>query len=98
LSASSQRLWRRVLEDYLLEDHHRELLRLALESLDRCEQARKVLAREGITYRDRFGAPRPHPCVGIERDSRVAAARLWRELDLEGEPLPDPRMPRRRGR
>jgi hypothetical protein len=35
LSASSQRLWWRVLENYLLEDHHRELLRLALESLAR---------------------------------------------------------------
>jgi phage terminase small subunit len=95
LSSASQTLWRSVIEDYELEPHHLELLRLALEALDRCEQARRLIEEEGPVFRDRFGCPRPHPRVAIERDSRIAAARLWRELDLEGEPMPDPRMPRR---
>jgi hypothetical protein len=98
LTESSRALWSRIVADYELADHHRELLRLALEALDRCEQAREVLAVEGITFVDRFGSPKAHPCVAIERDARLAAARLWREIDLEGEPLPDPRTPRRRGR
>jgi hypothetical protein len=56
-----------------------------------------VIDREGIVVSGRFG-PRPHPAVGIEKDSRIAFARLMRELDLDGEPLPDPRLPRRGGR
>jgi hypothetical protein len=97
LSRRAKELWVQVTRDYVLESHNLELLRIALEALDRCEEARKILASEGIIALDRYGAPKAHPAVAIERDSRLAAARLWRELDLEGEPLPDPRMPRRRG-
>ncbi len=54
-----------------------------------------LLETEGLVFRDRFGTPRRHPAVGIESENRIAFARLLRELDLEGTPLPDPRPPRR---
>lgn len=73
---------------YELEPQHLRLLRLACEAWDRAEQARKVLRRRGLTYRDRFDQPRARPEVAIERDSRMAFARLLRELDLDGEPHP----------
>ncbi|MEJ7714176.1 MAG: hypothetical protein WKF40_00095 [Thermoleophilaceae bacterium] len=53
-----------------------------------------ALAQHGTTYTDRFGQPRARPEVNIERDARIAFARLLRELDLDGEPAPDPRPPR----
>ena len=81
--------------DYEIEDHHRRLLTLACEALDRCEEARVALAEHGTTYVDRFGCPKPRPKVAIERDSRVAAARLFRELALDDTPE-DPRPPRGR--
>lgn len=59
------------------------------------EQAREIIAKEGPVTRDRFGAPKVHPAIPIERDSRLAFIRALRELDLEGEALPDPRPPRR---
>jgi P27 family predicted phage terminase small subunit len=96
LKAATKRWWCDVVEEYDLADHHLRLLTLAGEAWDRCTQAREVLKTEGLTYLDRFEAPKAHPCVAIERDSRIAFARLIRELDLDGEAAPDPRQPRRR--
>ena len=89
--------WRSVLRDYDLEEHHLRLLSAAAESWDRAQEAREALERHGLTFEDRFGQPRVRPEVPIERDNRLAFARILRELDLDGEPLPDPRMPRRQG-
>ena len=80
------RAWfERVCAAYVLEDHHVRLLTLAAEAWDRCQQAREGLAA-GLTYTDRFGSPRMRPEVAVERDSRMAFARLLRELDLDVEP------------
>src|SRR5260370_40907759 len=64
-------------------DHHLHLLRLACDALDRAEQARQALATLGTLYLDRFNAPHRPPEVAIERDSRIAFARLCWELDLD---------------
>ena len=83
LRAPTARWWRSVLSDYELEEHHRRLLTLAAEAWDRTQQAREALKKHGITYRDRFGQPHARPEVMIERDSRLAFARLLRELALD---------------
>jgi phage terminase small subunit len=98
LTAASRRWWASVVAGYELDEHHRHLLTLAAEALDRSAQARRVLAKQGITTVDRYGQVRPHPATQIERDSAIRFARLLRELDLDGEPMPDPRQPRRGGR
>jgi len=95
LTAASKRWWRAVLDDYALEEHHLRLLTLAAEAWDRAQQARETLAAEGTTYLDRFGAPRKHPAVSIEEQASSRFMRLLRELDLEGEPRPESRPPRR---
>ena len=83
LSAKSKAFWKWAVENFVLEEHHLNLLRLLCEASDRCEQARQILDKESITTKDRFGRVLPHPCVAIERDCRVAVARLTRELDLD---------------
>lgn len=85
-----------VVTDYDLEPHHERVLTLAAEAWDRASEAREVLAAEGTYVTDRFGQRKAHPAVAVERDSRIGFARLLRELDLDGEPAPDPR-PTRRG-
>ena len=95
LSRATKAWWRSVVDEYDLEPHHLRLLALAGEAWDRAQEAREILAKEGVTYSDRFGAPRKHPAVSIEENARIAFARLVRELDLDGEPGPDPRPPRR---
>ena len=47
-----------------------------------------------MVYYDRFNAPKARPEVAIERDSRIAFARLVRELDLDlDDPTEAPRTP-----
>jgi P27 family predicted phage terminase small subunit len=86
LSPSARQWWELVVRDYVLQEHHLRLLQLALEAWDRCQVAREQLDREGLTVPGAEGSLRPHPCIAIERDSRLAVARLVRELDLDAEP------------
>ena len=83
LAAATGRWWAHVVTSYELEEHHLHLLRLAGEALDRADQARRALEKHGLTFDDRFGAPHSRPEVAIERDSRLAFARLLRELALD---------------
>ena len=68
--------WDAVCMEYALEEHHRRILQAACEAWDRFQQARAAIAEHGLTYNDQNGCPRPRPEVGIERDSRLAFARL----------------------
>ncbi|MEC4688813.1 MAG: P27 family phage terminase small subunit [Nitrospirota bacterium] len=86
LRPATRRWWRSVLDGFELEEHHRKLLTLAAQAWDRAEQARVILAEKGLTYEDRFKQPRARPELAVERDSRIAFARLMRELALDVEP------------
>lgn len=93
LQTPTKEWFSRVVSDFDLEPHHVRLLILAGESWDRCVQARVALAEHGLTFTDRFEQPRARPEVAIERDSRVAFARLLRELALDVEAPESPRPP-----
>jgi hypothetical protein len=81
------RAWvRSVAAAYQLDPHHVRLLLLAGQAWDRCQQARKALATHGLTFDGPKGQPLARPEVAIERDSRLAFARVLRELDLDIEP------------
>ncbi|MGE3107321.1 MAG: P27 family phage terminase small subunit [Phycisphaerales bacterium] len=95
LRAASAEWFRSVVSEFDLEQHHLHLLVLACESLDRAADAREALTKSGTTFVDRYGQPRARPEVAIERDSRIAFARLLRELGLDVEgPVESPRPPR----
>jgi hypothetical protein len=75
--------WVSVADGYALEPHHLRILTLAAEAWDRGVEAREAIAKHGPVYVDRFAQPRARPEVAIERDSRIAFARLVRELALD---------------
>ena len=90
LSAAMQTWWNAVVRDYDLDPHHLHLLEAACDAWDRMVQAREVLRTEGLTVTTKSGKKR-HPAADIERDSRLAFARLLRELDLDApSPRPEP--------
>jgi len=74
-----------VHQDYDLEEHHSRLLTMACEAWDRACEAREIMAKDGIVIGGREVAARPHPCIAIERDSRIAFARLVAQLNLNAE-------------
>ena len=94
LTRASKRWFREVVAEWELSEHHRLILIIAAESWDRLVQAREVIDREGLTFIDRFGAPRSRPEISIERDCRIAFMRAIRELDLDVEPPTQPGRPR----
>ena len=93
LMPATRRWWSQVVADFALESHHLRLLTAACEAWDRMTDARETLAAEGTYYRNASGEPRLHPAAGVERDSRIAFARMVREIGLDGAPEPDPRPP-----
>ena len=87
LTKDAKAWWKEVVRDYALEPHHLRLLQCAAEAWDRMQQARKALADHGaLTFTDDKGTIKNHPAVSVEKDSRIAFARLVRELNLDQEP------------
>jgi hypothetical protein len=93
LQPATRKWFASVVGQYELADHHLRLLQLAGEAWDRGEAARLAIAEHGLTFTDRFDCPRARPEVAIERDARLAFARLLRELDLDVEPPAAPSRP-----
>jgi hypothetical protein len=91
-----QAWYRSVVNNYALEAHHLKLLVLACQAFDRAEEARVILDAQGLTYTDRLNCPRSRPEVAIERDNRLAYAKLVRELGLDLAPE-EARPPTRTG-
>ena len=87
--------WQSVHQDYDLGEHHSRLLTMACEAWDRACQAREILAKDGIVIGGREAAARPHPAVAIERDARIAFARLVAQLNLDVESPVDSEEARR---
>ena len=83
LKPATRKWWLDVTRTFQLEPHHIRLLTLATEAWDRGQEARQALSQSGLTYTDRLGVPRARPEVAIERDARIAFARLLRELNLD---------------
>lgn len=95
LSIGARQWWQQVVADYDLEPHHLRLLQSAAEAWDRMQQARQALSDHGgLTFTGANGDMKTHPAVAIERDARIAYARLVRELDLDaGAPAESRRPP-----
>jgi P27 family predicted phage terminase small subunit len=87
LSKEAGEWWRKLTGLYNFDDPQLLVLQTALESFDRMREAQKALQRNGgLTIRDRFSQPKPHPATVVERDSRSG---MLQSLKLLGVDLVD---------
>jgi phage terminase small subunit len=90
LTAEAAAWFGRLASEYGIEDEAGLLmLRAAMESFDRADQARALIAKQGMTSMDKYGQRRPHPAIAIERDSRKNLLAFLKALNLDLEPLRD---------
>lgn len=93
LSRQAKRWWRSVLDAYDLEPHHLAILTAAAEALDRKEEARLMIAADGIVLRLADGSSTPHPAVQVEDLSAMRFAHLVREIGLDATSGSEVRLP-----
>lgn len=92
LSAEAKRLWREIVSEYRIDDASGLLiLQTALEAFDRMRQAQAIIKKEGASFRDRFEQIKSHPMLIVERDSRSQMLQALKGLNLDIEPLSNPR-------
>jgi hypothetical protein len=80
-------LFRFITQNFSLETHHLALLTQACQALDRAESARVRIEREGLVHLDRFGQPKSHVLLPIERDSRAAFFGMMTQLGFDEETI-----------
>ncbi len=80
LSELARNLWVQVI-DRALTAERQTLLRIALESLDRADQAMKIVDSEGLVIvSQRSKSSRAHPLLKVEESSRARFVKLWTKL------------------
>jgi len=89
LSESARELYSRLQNEYGIWDcGGATILQCACEAFDRCRSAREEIEADGgPVILDRFGQKKPHPAIGIERDSRSQLLVSLKNLNLDIEPI-----------
>jgi hypothetical protein len=88
LARTEADLFARIVRSYGLhgDEVAQKILEEGCTALGRARQAREAIERDGISYQDRFGQPKPHPLCVVERDARASALHAFRMLNLELTP------------
>jgi hypothetical protein len=87
LGPDGQSLWRRVMEEYEIEDCGGiEMLAQACQSLDRAEALRREIERDGEVLRV-GGTVKDHPALKHELANRAFVVRTLARLGLNFEPV-----------
>jgi phage terminase small subunit len=74
-----------VLENWELRDEELTTLEVAVYSLNRYHQARKILDREGLIVKTGT-MPRKHPAIEVEKISRAGFLSALKQLGLKPPP------------
>jgi hypothetical protein len=65
LQKGGKTLWKQVLNGWEVPPEQYQVLENCCKSQDRIDSLQATLEREGLTVRDRFGKPIPHPAASL---------------------------------
>jgi phage terminase small subunit len=83
LSEKSKTLWNEIVPKRGSGASRLALITIALESLDRADEARKLIAEEGLTsITKKTGAIHVNPLLKIERESKNLFVKIFNDLGL----------------
>jgi len=84
LSPEARKLKKKLESDFDVSDESAQLtMHAAFEAFDRMRDSQRILRKEGLVSKDRFGQTRAHPLLAVERDSRNAYLRALKSLNLD---------------
>jgi len=89
-SERSKTIWRTIGPTHVRSLGRQMYFQSALESLDRAEEARKLIEIEGLTSKTTStGALHVHPLAKVEKEHRQLFCKLWDTLKLRFDPQVD---------
>ena len=84
LSEKSKGIWNGIVPKRASGAGRLSLLTIALESLDRADEARKLISKHGLTtITKRTGAIHVNPLLKIERESKNLFVKIFNDLGLK---------------
>ncbi len=90
LSDRSKALWLAVVPSRAMSAGRLAMIQVALEALDRADEARLAVRRDGLTTKTATtGDVHVNPLVKIERECRAQFAKIWESLGLAWETRTD---------
>lgn len=91
LSPEAKRLWKRLFAEWVIDEPGSvAILVSALESFDRCQAARRAIAEDGLSVKDRWGVPKVHPLAAVLRDAEASFRAGLRQLGIDKAPNESP--------
>ena len=82
LSERSRSLWQKLGPLHAENEGRRVMFATALQALDRMDEARAAIARDGL-FQGSGKMQHLHPAAALEKESRREAMRLWSALHLD---------------
>jgi P27 family predicted phage terminase small subunit len=90
LSREAKKLWQRLYDESDIDPVAEVLLDTLCRTWDRLQQARELLAKEGVIISEKTGAGiekrRTHPAVLVEHNAAATVCRCWRLLGFDQLP------------
>jgi P27 family predicted phage terminase small subunit len=85
LTAEARRIWKQLVTEYDFETDGLLVLRVALESFDRLQTARRTLDKEGLTVKMPTQTGQrilKHPALEVEKHARTGFLQAMRMLGI----------------